>query len=253
VLEQWKEEARTVTTFFTLREATPLSFANIGEAERHFRQNHLPGLVQTVVETIIDGLTSRHIPDRLLRRLIEDAWSRETRSPSQMMHELAKSFRAAGLHIFRQRRGMLFVSPIRGRALSHDETSVSPHVKAIFEILHTTPGASRKELADKLLGDVASDELETRKLGLASDLHWLVSEGYVIEFNDGSLDLPRAKAPKPDVSEAAEAQTELAGPAPEKTVEEQVAAAQVGAPDAVADSPGSCRSETALPMENPIA
>jgi hypothetical protein len=28
---------------------------------------------------------------------------------------------------------------------------------------------------------------------LASDLHWLISEGYVIEFNDGSLDLPRTK------------------------------------------------------------
>ena len=30
-------------------------------------------------------------------------------------------------------------------------------------------------------------------LTLASDLKWLISEGYVIEFNDGSLDLPRAK------------------------------------------------------------
>jgi hypothetical protein len=29
---------------------------------------------------------------------------------------------------------------------------------------------------------------------LASDLHWLISAGHVIEFNDGSLDLPRAKA-----------------------------------------------------------
>ena len=30
---------------------------------------------------------------------------------------------------------------------------------------------------------------------LASDLRWLISEGYVIEFNDGSLDLPRTKPP----------------------------------------------------------
>ena len=30
---------------------------------------------------------------------------------------------------------------------------------------------------------------------LATDLHWLIREGYVVEFNDGSLDLPRAKAP----------------------------------------------------------
>ena len=31
------------------------------------------------------------------------------------------------------------------------------------------------------------------KLSLASDLRWLITEGYVIEFNDGSLDLPRVK------------------------------------------------------------
>jgi hypothetical protein len=34
------------------------------------------------------------------------------------------------------------------------------------------------------------------KLSLASDLHWMIREGHVIEFNDGSLDLPRAKPPK---------------------------------------------------------
>jgi hypothetical protein len=32
---------------------------------------------------------------------------------------------------------------------------------------------------------------------IVSDLRWLISEGYVIEFNDGTLDLPRAKTPPP--------------------------------------------------------
>ena len=34
-------------------------------------------------------------------------------------------------------------------------------------------------------------------MALASDLRWLISEGHVIEFNDGSLDLPRVKVPQP--------------------------------------------------------
>src|SRR5437763_16170048 len=39
---------------------------------------------------------------------------------------------------------------------------------------------------------------------LASDLRWLINEGYIIEFNDGSLDLPRAKAkPKEETTETA--------------------------------------------------
>jgi hypothetical protein len=193
VVEQWKEEARNVTTFTTLREESPTTFGGAAEAERHFRQKYMPGLVRKAEESTIDGVTSRQMPDRILRRLIEDAWSRETRSPSQMMQELAKSFRDAGLQIFRHRRGMLFISPIRARPFAHDQTSVSLQVKAILETLTANPRTNRKELAEKLLVNLVADDAESRKLALASDLHWLISEGYVIEFNDGSLDLPRVK------------------------------------------------------------
>lgn len=41
---------------------------------------------------------------------------------------------------------------------------------------------------------MTADDAKPRKLALASDLRWLINEGYVIEFNDGSLDLPRGKA-----------------------------------------------------------
>jgi hypothetical protein len=44
-----------------------------------------------------------------------------------------------------------------------------------------------------LIGDVTAEDAESRKLAFASDLRWLINEGYVIEFNDGSLDLPRGK------------------------------------------------------------
>ena len=57
------------------------------------------------------------------------------------------------------------------------------------------------------------------KLSLASDLRWLVSEGHVIEFNDGSLDLPRAKAPAPVAMEP-EAPPVESGAASEVAVEE---------------------------------
>src|SRR3984893_2895975 len=87
-VEQWKEEARKVTTFTTLREETPATFASAAEAERHFRQNYLPGLIRTAAEIVVDGVLSRRLPDRALHRAIEDAWTLETRSPSKMMQEL---------------------------------------------------------------------------------------------------------------------------------------------------------------------
>jgi hypothetical protein len=67
-------------------------------------------------------------------------------------------------------------------------------VNAILEALAGTTVINRKQLFEKLIGDVPTDDVEPRKLALVSDLRWLINEGYVIEFNDGSLDLPRGKA-----------------------------------------------------------
>jgi hypothetical protein len=75
---------------------------------------------------------------------------------------------------------------------------VSPSVNAILEALAGTAVINRKQLFEKLVGDVAAESSESRKLALASDLRWLINEGYVIEFNDGSLDLPRGKAKPPE-------------------------------------------------------
>src|SRR5438477_9654227 len=202
LIERWKEEARTVMTYTTSRDEIPSTFASAVEAERHFRSNYLPGLVRSAEEVTIGGVLSRRLPDRTLNRTIEDAWTRETRSPSNTMQELAGRFRQAGLNVFRHRRGMLFVSPIRVRPFVHDQAGVSPSVNAILEALAATPGISRKELFEKVITDPANEEAESRKLALASDVRWLINEGYVIEFNDGSLDLPRGKAKPQEVAAA---------------------------------------------------
>jgi hypothetical protein len=194
MIEHWKEEARKVTTYVTSREEVPLTFSSPTEAERHFRSHYLEGLIKGVEEATIGGVLSRRLSDRLLNRAVEDAWVRETRSPSAMMQELAGRFRQNGLHVFRHRRGMLFVSPIRIRAFVHEQAGVSRSVNAILEALAGTAVIDRKELFEKLIGDVATEDVEPRKLALVSDLRWLINEGYVIEFNDGSLDLPRGKA-----------------------------------------------------------
>ena len=204
LIERWKGEARKMTTYTTSREEVPLTFSSPTEAERHFRSHYLEGLVKGLEEATIGGVPSRRLPDRVLNQAVEDAWVRETRSPSGMMQELAGRFRQSGLHVFRHRRGMLFVSPIRTRAFVHEQAGVSPSVNAILEALAGTAVINRKQLFEKLIGDVATDDVEPRKLALVSDLRWLINEGYVIEFNDGSLDLPRAKA-KPQQEGAVEA------------------------------------------------
>jgi hypothetical protein len=194
VVERWKEEARKITTYVTVREQTPLTFSSAAEAERHFRSQYLPELIRNVDDVTVGGASSRSLPDRILNAAIEQAWGRETRSPSNMMQELANRFRQNGLHIFRHRRGMLFVSPIRVRAFVHEHAGVSPLVNAILEAISATAGINRKQLFETLTSNGTNEEAEPRRLALASDLRWLINEGYLIEFNDGSLDRPRVKS-----------------------------------------------------------
>jgi hypothetical protein len=197
-VERWKEEARSVTTYVTLREEPAVTFPSAAETERHFRQTYLPGLLRNSTELTLDGVVSRRLPDRSLGRVIEDAWAREFRSPTRMMQELIAALRQNGLHIFRHRKGMLFVSPVRARPFRHDNSSVSLSVAAILAAVSGSPGINRKQLLEKLPPNETGEPeaAEKRKLAVASDLHWLISEGHVIEFNDGALDLARTKAPE---------------------------------------------------------
>jgi hypothetical protein len=248
VVEEWKEQARNVTTYQTKAVEPALTFNSAAEAERHFRQTHLPTLLRSANELTVGGVLSRRLPDRGLGRAIEEAWSQETRSPSKMMQELATGLRQAGLNIFRHRRGMLFVSPVRARIFGHERAGVSPSINAILEKVAAAPGINRKLLAEQVApAGAEAAELEKAKMTLASDLHWLIGEGYVIEFNDGSLDLPRAKAPAPVAAgpaETAEKPAE-AGTAPAETAPSAEAQAESG--DAVG------QAETPVPMEVPEA
>ena len=242
VVEQWKEQARNVTTYHVKNAEPAVSFPSSADAERHFRQNYLPTLLREANELTISGVVSRRLTDRRLGRAIEDAWVQETRSPAKMMQELAAGLRQAGLNIFRHRRGMLFVSPVRARVFGHERASVSASINAILEKVAATPGINRKQLAEQIaVTDADPAVAERAKMTLAHDLHWLIREGYVIEFNDGSLDLPRAKAPVPPAAEISEKPVEAIESAVPATVTEeapeQVEAAAPEQVEAAADSP----------------
>ncbi|MGH8093554.1 MAG: hypothetical protein ACREIF_08785 [Chthoniobacterales bacterium] len=247
-VERWKEETRSVTTYVTLQEETPLTFNSAAETERHFRQTYLPGLVHSGTELKIDGIVSRRLLDRSLGRLIEDAWAQEFRSPARMMQELSGAFRQGPLQIFRHRKGMLFVSPIRTRPFSHASSSLSISVAGVLAALNERPGMNRKQLLEKLHPEEAgeTEERERTKMALASDLHWLISEGYVIEFNDGSLDLPRTKAPAPSAPPSGDADTSNGSQAPASLPNESGKAALP-----VASEPASAETQAVGPEPLP--
>jgi hypothetical protein len=104
----------------------------------------------------------------------------------------------AGLHVFKHKKRILYISTIRPQLFDPNQAKVSSGVEAILASLRSYPRITRKQLAEKvlkrLLGEKSADENSPEYLqaknSLPTDLLWLAKAGHVIEFADGTLDLP---------------------------------------------------------------
>src|SRR5205823_11556853 len=109
----------------------------------------------------------------------------------------------AGLHVFKHKKRILYISTARPQLFDQNQASVSTSLSAILSTIKSYPKISRKQLAEKILAkrlgekstDETSEEYQHAKTTLAADLIWLAKAGHIIEFADGTLDLPLP--PKP--------------------------------------------------------
>jgi hypothetical protein len=256
LVEQWKEEARTTVTFQTKDQENPVVFDTPAAVEQHFRANYLASLIRGCLATEISGEVSRHLPDRGIMAAIRKARDRENRFPAQIAGALRHGLNQAGLHVFKHKKRILYISTVRPQLFDSNQGTVSTGLSAILSTIRSYPKISRKQLAEKVLtkvvGDKASDEsnaaYQQAKTTLATELIWLAKAGHVIEFADGTLDLPLPPRPvetaKSGSAPSAPARSEAGGtedsPADDETtaeLESEVtsAAAAPSAPSASAE------------------
>ena len=243
----WKEQARSSTVFTTLKEAEPISFKSAFDAEQHFRKTYLPQIVKSGQTLECSGQASRAGADRFVSSAVRAGWEKETHFPQQIVNGLRSYFMEAGLHFFKHRKRVLYVSATK--PLRHPAGQVfSDGITAILQTVEATPRIKRPELAVKILGaQHDAPEVAARKEQLASDLHYLIHTGHVIEFSNGMLELPLAPQDKPAPEHAAKplasesAETAFA----ESTVTEPV---EVEA-EPPAEPPASAEARIAAPPE----
>src|ERR1700730_8708914 len=205
IVNQWKEEARKVMTFRTREGDPPLTFESLSALEQHFRENYLQKVVKPCLAAEIYGDHVRHLPDRSVVAAIRKARDRENRFPAQMAGALRHGLNHAGLHVFKHKKRILYLPTLRPQLFDPNQASLSLGLAAILAALRSYPRISRKQLAEKVLAkllgeksrDTSSSEYAQARTNLASDLLWLAKAGHVIEFSDGTLDLPLSpKAPE---------------------------------------------------------
>jgi hypothetical protein len=198
LVEQWKEEARTTVKFQTKDPESPVTLDTPAAVEQHFRANYLSSVIKGCLATEISGDASRHLPDRGIVAAIRKARDRENRFPAQIAGALRHGLNQAGLHVFKHKKRILYISTVRPQLFDSSQGTVSTGLAAILSTIRSYPKISRKQLAEKVLAKVINEKAEDEsnaayqqaRTALASDLIWLAKAGHVIEFADGTLDLP---------------------------------------------------------------
>jgi hypothetical protein len=214
LVKKWMEQSSHKSTFKCLQVDPPVTLPSESDIERHFREHHSAKAIHKSSEITMTGEASRGLEDHRVVQLIRTHWEKEDQFPANLANRLRQSFNKVGLHVFKARKGMQFVSPFHPKALVADPVDVSPNVVKILDFIKSNPHADRKKLLEALEQKPVSDTPTeaapptTEPSPILNDLHWLIHQGHVIEYHTGLLDVVR---PPPTPKE-----TKKEGPASEE-------------------------------------
>ena len=152
LIERWKEEARTMTTTSTRvsEGETPVVLAAPADVRAHFRLHHLDQLVRAGNRFKVHGSVARKLPESSMMQAIRAEHEQEMRYPAHFVQLLRQGLQNAGLHIFKHRKRVVYVSLARPMPFVAHRT-VSPSVSAILETIAQSPLCTRKLLAERVL------------------------------------------------------------------------------------------------------
>jgi hypothetical protein len=208
VVKKWIEEQSWKTEYICLNVPDPLKLATRDDVEKHFRATHLANIIKPVGKHEMSGTASRSIPCRPLQRLVRSKWEEQQRFPLQLATLLSQQFAARGLQFFKVNKTVTHVSVARPSYLDLQTTPVSENVKRVVEFIQAHPKCSRRQLFEALAPAAVATtnspaegapapELTPEASAVISDLHWLVHQGHVIEFANGTLETAKKPMPKP--------------------------------------------------------
>ncbi len=195
MIEQWKEEWRTVTMYRPKGvEASSEEPLTEKDAIQYLRDEVLPKQITTVHRAVLTGDAGRDAKDPAILHLLRRAWSRESRFPGSMMRALRGAFKHMGLHLFKGENRAMYVTAIPPKPLGQEK--VIPMVAEILSYLGAHPGATRQSLIAHFHPETEVDPEKIAEISLP--LAWLIERGHVIELYNGKLSVPVEKTAVPE-------------------------------------------------------
>ncbi len=213
VVKKWIDDQSWKTEYVCLNMPEPLRLGSLEAVEKHFRENHKANIIKPVESCALGGNAARSLRCGGLVRLVRSVWEDQRRFPLQIATSLSQQFAALGLQFFKVNKTITHVCVARPHYLDMEATPVSEGVKRIVEHINAHSRCSRRQLLGALAAPqpAASDGQATPQTGsvgpspeqtaVSADLHWLIHQGHVMEFADGTLETAKKPAPKPPKSE----------------------------------------------------
>jgi hypothetical protein len=261
-VKKWVEEQSWKTEYVCLNLPEPLRLGSREEVEKHFRETHLPNIVKQVETTRMSGTASRGIRSPELARLVRLGWDDQRRFPLQIATVLSQQFATRGLQFFKVGKTITHVAVARPHFLDMEATPVSEGVRKIVEYINAHPKINRRDLVGALAPAATTAETSAatteppeptpEQTAVIGDLHWLVHQGHVIEFANGTLETAKKPAPKPPKPEKAASAPESAAAAEPiemtnvsiEASEPGTAGPDVGIPVSIPTEPGMAQHTT---------
>ena len=186
MIERWRKECRVQKVFRLKGAGKETRGMRWSEAEVYFLRHYADKLLREVRRAIVPPAVIMRMPETELKRLVRQAWKRESRTPLTMALALRPAFRHMGLYAFKANRGETFVTPVRPHPLRTEHVVV--HLKEVLGFLREHPGCTRQQLVEGLRPGAAPESSEVA--AVLSPLRWLIEKGHVVEFFNGTLALP---------------------------------------------------------------
>jgi hypothetical protein len=224
LLKQWLEEQSFKTEYNCLNVPEPLRLVSLEEVNKHFRTTHKDYIIKRVDSCTIPGPFSRRLPCDGIQRLIRREWDQLQRSPLPFATKLSQQLARHGLQFFKVNKTITHVNVARPKFLDLAAEPVSDGIKRIVEYINANKKCSRKKLLHALAPapkpqaadtpilatpapttdtttqapatqkPVTSPELSPEQQAVLMDLHWLVHQGFVLEFANGHIETAKKPA-----------------------------------------------------------
>ena len=270
------------------------SFDSFEEARAFLLANAKEKAVRAVDNVRFHGRLIEKLPPGEIRRAVEGHVERQRRFPLDTANALRGRLRREGFTIFKKgSRGVSYVCAVKRRFRVPGQV-FSESITALIDFIEKHPLIHVKDLPRELLGielgapaggstppvegqpaapapaPALSPEQAEKLRKMNNDLRWLVMEGYVTEFSDGTLFAPPPMSPQaqkkadehgeehdpvdfPAAPAAKPAEPEAAAETPAEPVEAgegaEVPAEATGAVEGADAPPAEASAESAPPAE----